>query len=245
MTDIMQKVAQVAPRHYNFLMKTASEIKESPFRDEIIAELDSLIKTALDWGAMGGAMGGGAKAVGKGALALAGAAGTAAAGGIAIALAGDMYEAAKRGITKSRNYKGMMEANPNLKELPAKEVQRAFSVLHRFNPEFSSDPTVAGAWVANHATTAGMDAQGTYGNVTTLNSLIQARKGIADTKKINPFAMPKEPKPGKPGLRGRMGLRGRTGPAGPEGPQGPEGPAGANLEMYPAQDGGWRTSPPR
>jgi hypothetical protein len=192
----MQKIAEVAPRHYAFFLKTAGEIKTSPFRDEIVDEMDMLIKKALDWNSVKGGLRAGAGMAGQGALALGGSVGVAVAGGIALALAGDMYDAAKRGITKGRDYKSMMQANPSLQKLPAKEVQKAFSVLHRFNPEFASEPTVAGAWVASRAR-LGVDEQ--YGDTTQLKSIIDSRKNLADTKKISPFKMEKEKK-GPPGL---------------------------------------------
>lgn len=194
--DIMQKIAEVAPRHYSFLLKTAAEVKASPFRDEILGEMDVLIKRALDWNSIKGGLGVGARAAGKGALALGGAVGAAAAGGIALALAGDLYDAAKRGITKGRDYKAMMQANPQLKTLPAQSVQKAFSVLHRFNPDFASDPTVAGAWVKARAT-LNVDEQ--YGDITTLKSLVDSRKSLADTRKLSPFKIEKEKK-GPPGV---------------------------------------------
>ncbi len=171
--ELMQKMAEVAPQHYNFLLKTAEEIKASPFKEEILAEFDGLMKTALDWRSMGGS-------ALKGMGAIGGAVGAAAVGGIAMALAGDMYEAAKRGLTKTRNYKAMMAANPNLRELPAKDVQKAFSVLHRFNPEFSSEPSVAGAWVKRQAV-FGEDG---LGSMQELKGLIDTRKGVADAKRL-------------------------------------------------------------
>lgn len=178
--DLMTKMAEVAPQHYNFLLKTAAEIKESPFKDEIVSELDSLVKAALDMRSIGRGMAGAGRALGGAAKPIGTAVGTAVVGGIAMALAGDMYDAAKRGITKSRDYKAMMEANPALKELPSKTVQRTFSVLHRLNPEFASDPTVAGAWVKRQAT-FGEDS---FADVNQLKSLIDSRKSLTDSKRI-------------------------------------------------------------
>lgn len=171
--QLMQKVAEVAPKHHEFLLKTAEEVKTSPYKDEITEELDGLMKKAFQmpgWASnMGKSMAGGAGMVGG-----------AVAAGIAYALAGDMYDAAKRGITKSRNYQQMMAANPDLKQLPAQSVQKAFSVLHRFNPEFASDPTVAGAWVKSRSQ-FGEDA---YANVQDMGQLISSRKNLMDAKKL-------------------------------------------------------------
>ncbi len=191
--DIMQKIAQVAPRHYNFLVKTAGEINASPFRDEILDEMNVLVKKAVNWSAVKGGLQTGAGMVGRGALTLGGAVGAAAAGGIALALAGDMYDAAKRGITKGRDYTAMMQANPHLQKMPAKDVQKAFSVLHRFNPEFAGDPTVAGAWVGRQVTVTSMSPD-EYGNVGAIKTLIDSRKGLSDIKKISPFKPDKDKK---------------------------------------------------
>lgn len=191
--DIMQKVAQVAPRHYNFLIKTAGEINASPFREEILDEMNTLVKKAVNWGAVKGGLRAGAGIAGRGALALGGAVGAAAAGGIALALAGDMYDAAKRGITKGRDYTAMMQANPHLHKMNAKEVQKAFSVLHRFSPEFAGDPTVAGAWVGRQVNLTSM-APDEYGNINTLKPLIDSRKSLSDIKKISPFKTEKDKK---------------------------------------------------
>ncbi len=186
----MQKMAEVAPQHYNFLLKTAEEIKTSPFKEEIIAEFDGLLKTAASYprAGLGRVVDKGLHAAGnlmgsapvRGLAGVGAAVGAAAVGGIAMALAGDMYEAAKRGLTKTRNYKAMMAANPNLRELPAKDVQKAFSVLHRFNPEFSNEPTVAGAWVKRQA----MFGEDGFANVQELKGLIDTRKGVADAKRL-------------------------------------------------------------
>ncbi len=170
---LMQKVAEVAPRHHEFLLKTAAEVKTSPYKEEITSELDGLMKKAFEMPGWAGGMG---KSMASGA----GMVGGAVAAGIAYALAGDMYDAAKRGITKSRNYQAMMSQNPDLKEMPAKNVQQAFSVLHHFNPEFSSNPIVAGSWVRRQAT-YGEDV---LGNTQELGQLISSRKNLSDSKKL-------------------------------------------------------------
>ena len=162
---MMQKVAQVAPEKFAFLAKTAAEIRKSPFRDEIVAELDGIVKKAGQ-GFMQGGWGTAAKGIGA-------AVGTS----IAISLAGDMFDATKRGIFKSRNYRAMMKGNPELAEHDAKQVQRAFSTLHRFNPEFSGDPNVAGAFVRKQVELNSFDPQ-------MLTNLVGARKNLSDIKKL-------------------------------------------------------------
>jgi hypothetical protein len=175
--QLMRKVAQVAPTQYSFFLKTASEVKESPFRDEIVGELDSLIKKAMDLSMLRGP----AKSMGTGLAQGAGAVAGAAGMGIAYSLAGDMYDSLKRGLTKSRDYKNMLMANPDLRKEPAAEVQKAFSVLHRFNPEFASDPTVAGAFVRKNVNYP--DASWAA-EMPMLSSLTQSRKNISDTHKL-------------------------------------------------------------
>lgn len=141
--QMMKKVAEVSPNKHSFFVKAASEIGKGPFADEVRTEVEGIMKKAMAAVANPSFLqraGGFAGQMGS-------AVGTAVAGGIAIALAGDMYGAAKRGLTKSRNYKAMLESNPDLREAPADRVQRAFSTLHRLNLEFSGDPTVAGAYV--------------------------------------------------------------------------------------------------
>lgn len=182
--ELMQKVAEVAPDKYQYILKTAAEIKDSPFRDEILDRMNYLMEKAATLGARWdqfaknspmaakalGAVGGGAAGVAGAALA-----------GIAYSLAGDMYESAKRGLTKSRDFKSMLQENPDLKSLPSKSVQRAFSVLHRFNPEFASDPVVAGSFVRRSAT---FGDDGMAGDTKMLGELIQSRKNLGDMKKI-------------------------------------------------------------
>lgn len=188
---LMQKVAEVAPKHHEFIIKTAEEVKASPFFEEISTELDGLMKKAFQ-------MPGWASEAGKSFAGGAGAVGGAVAAGIAYALAGDLYDAAKRGITKSRNYQAMLSENPDLKQLPAKNVQKTFAVLHRLNPEFASDPTIAGAWVKRQAV-FGEDSLGDAGN---LKQLVDARKGLTDVRRL-----PNVPQ--VPGQKGKTELGGQ------------------------------------
>lgn len=170
--QLMQKVAEVAPAKYDFLMKTSQEVSESPFREEILGELDGVLKTAAaSFGEMSKVMGNGALSLGKGIA-------VTALGGVGMALASDMYDAARRGLTKTRNYKRMMAANPDLSEKPAETIQSIFSTLHRFNPDFASDPLVAGSFVRNHAQLevgVGLDS---------MKHLVDARKGLSESRRL-------------------------------------------------------------
>jgi len=164
---LMEKMAEVAPEAHDFILGTADEVRESPFRDEITLELDGIVKKA-----------GFGSTLGKGALAATGAI----AAGVAYSLAGDMYDSLRRGITKTHHYKKMLAENPDLRERPAKDVQKVFSTLHRFNPEFSADPMVSGSFVRNNLALAGSD-QGTV-DMHTLINLVSARKNLSDIRKL-------------------------------------------------------------
>ncbi len=156
---LMEKMAEVAPETYQFLVDIAPAIQTSPFHDEIVGEMDGIIKRASVMGGLGKQLG------------------VNVAGGVAMALAGDLYEAAKRGLTKSRNYRSMLDENPDLKKMPARKVQESFNVLHQFNPEFASNPTVAGAFVRKNSQFPEFD-------VKQLGELVGSRKSIADTRKL-------------------------------------------------------------
>lgn len=195
-TVLMEKVAEVAPEEYAFFVKAAAELKTSPFVDEVRDELEGIMeKAAIAMRApvsglarMGGALGSMAgKALSSGPAKFLGglgmAAGTAAAGGIALALATDMYGAAKRGLTKSRNYQAMLEANPDLRDLSSERVRQTFSTLHRLNPTFAGDPTVAGALVRREAMSdlPQWDPQ-------QLKTLVDANKAIVESSKLPSFS---------------------------------------------------------
>ena len=61
----------------------------------------------------------------------------------------------------------------------AKSVQSAFSTLHRFNPDFASDPMVAGSFVRRQA-----QFQGGEFDANTLSSLVSARSNLSNMKKL-------------------------------------------------------------
>ena len=82
----------------------------------------------------GNVVGAGAAALGAGAIAAVGMAGHA------------IYDAA----TKSRDFKNMLAENDDVAEMHQNDprtINRMFSTLRTFAPEFSSDPTVAGAYM--------------------------------------------------------------------------------------------------
>lgn len=155
MNNLIQKVAEVAPDHFRFLHSTAAEIRNSPFRDEIAEEMNDIIKIAeaaqeklaIDFGGVARGMGSAAQSMMGHPVPLF--IGSTIAGGVALSLAGDLYDAARRGLTKSRHWSAMLEANPDLADRAKEDpnVQTMFNTLHRFNPEFSGDPHVAASFV--------------------------------------------------------------------------------------------------
>lgn len=71
------------------------------------------------------------------------------ASGFAAAVATDLYDAARRGLTKSRNFKAIMAANPELQKYDKTQVRRAYDAVHRYAPEFTSDPMMGGSLLVN------------------------------------------------------------------------------------------------
>lgn len=191
MNSVLEKIAEVAPDKYRFIVNSAQEVNESPFRDEILSELDSFTKKASVgemWGRFANSNPMASKALsalGAGAATVGGAA----AAGIAYSLAGDMYDAVKRGLTKNRHYKNMLAEDPDLARMPAKDVQKAFSVLHRFSPDLASDPTVAASWVKRQANFAEVDTKA-------VSDLISTRKNLGESKRLP--SVPQIPGFGRP-----------------------------------------------
>lgn len=184
----MQKVAEVAPREHDFLLKTAEEINSGPFRDEIVEELDYIIKYAGSMFATMGQKGLGAlrsiggalkKPMGDTTLAMTGIL----AAGVAATLGGDLYDAAHRGLTKTRNFKAMMEANPDLRRENPAYIKAHFNTLHRFNPEYSKDPNVAGSYVR-------AQSQFPEGDLSSVHGLVTSRKAIKDARGMRLMPVP-------------------------------------------------------
>ncbi len=177
-TQLMEKVAEVAPETYDFIMQTRGEISESPWKDEFLEEFDGILKkAAMDWKSIG-------SSVGQGGLAMAKGLGATALGGIGLALAGDAYDATRRAITKTRNYKRMMASNPDLKDKPAHQVQAIFSTLHRFNPDFSGDPVVSGSFVRQHVDMAQSEEGVGAVGLDAMKAIVEGRKGINESRRL-------------------------------------------------------------
>lgn len=192
-SNMMSKVAAHAPEHYAYLLKTAEEVKQSPFRDDIITELQGIMEKAAAWaGPSAEDTADAAKAAWKSRAAEAAKdvpwkkgvqfVGAAAAAGVAMSIGGDMYEAVKRGLTKGRHYKAMLEENPDLRDkagIPF--VKRHFNTLHKFNPEYASDPNVAGSYVRQNMQLQSDD-------ISAIHALVKARRDIQGARELR--AMP-------------------------------------------------------
>jgi len=79
----------------------------------------------------------------------------------------DMYDAVKGKIKHHQSYNAMMDMNPGLKRHDKKMVNAAFNTLHRFNPDYASDPLVAGTFVQNALDMSRID-------IGTVNSLVDS-----------------------------------------------------------------------
>jgi hypothetical protein len=67
--------------------------------------------------------------------------------GIGTAIGTDLYNAARRGLTSGRNWKRMIEANPELKEQSITDARRAFKTVQKYAPDIASDPMSSGSLV--------------------------------------------------------------------------------------------------
>ena len=82
----------------------------------------------------------------------------------------------------------MLKENPDLRGASRNPlVKRHFSTLHRFNPEYASDPNVAGAYVRQNIAMATDD-------INAIHSLVKARKDVRDARSLRPFATFDTPK---------------------------------------------------
>jgi len=108
--------------------------------------------------------------------------------GIGSGLAATAYNKISKGIEtrqlaaqKPKYYKAMIEANPDLgsSEVSARDVQKHFNTLFKFNPQYASDPVVAGTYVTNSLEMA-------RPSLDTVNNLVQARRNMIEARGENP-----------------------------------------------------------
>jgi hypothetical protein len=91
-------------------------------------------------------------------------------GAKAVSMISEKIRERNEAVAKAQRYKSMIEANPGLRSagVDAKMVQRHFDTLHKFNPEYASDPMVAGTYVQSSLDYA-------RPNIETLNNVVRAR----------------------------------------------------------------------
>jgi hypothetical protein len=95
--------------------------------------------------------------------------------GLGASMATDLYDAAKRGLTKGRNFQRVMEANPELKQFDKKVLKSSFDTLHRYTPEFTADPILGGALM-------GAIVASPANAVSIVKDFTNARKNLIDAK---------------------------------------------------------------
>ena len=67
--------------------------------------------------------------------------------GVGMAVGTDLYNAARRGLTSGRNWKRMIHANPDLKDIDLATARRSFKTVQKYAPDIASDPMTAGSLV--------------------------------------------------------------------------------------------------
>lgn len=96
--------------------------------------------------------------------------------GLGAAVATDLYDAAKHGLTKTRNFRRIVETTPELQQYDQGRVKSVYNALHKFAPEFTADPVLGGAVVANLA------ASPVGAEHTLLLQMVRARKELQEAK---------------------------------------------------------------
>jgi hypothetical protein len=142
--------------------------KESPeFAADLAAEFNLIATSTVEKVAASGpsGMSGYAKGV-------AGLLGSALAGAVAT----DLYDAAKRGLTKGKNFNRIMDMNPDLKRYDKGDLKKSYDTLHMYAPEFTADPNMGGQ-VLHRLVELPQDQHNM------IKELINARKNLRDVKR--------------------------------------------------------------
>ena len=134
---------------------------------------------------------------GRGALSLLGKGALITGGGVATGLvlnaANSLYRAITQGMTKSRDFSKMVQAHPELRQLEATTVHRAFNTLHKFNPEMASDPFVAASFVKKVNEFGMVDHKTVSELMSARKAHMQAQPKLIDAKAMSGFeARPEE-----------------------------------------------------
>lgn len=175
-------------------LSTALELTEKyyPERLEKIATyLDAIEKTSPfiledtlnEFSVIGGTLMEKTSSLTDKALGVGAAVGSAALLGIVGSVSTDLYDAAKRGLTSSGNFKNIMKNNPQLHEFDSAQLSKSFSTLHKFAPDFTSDPNLGGSIL--HSMVSNPENQ-----LVIMKDLINTRKSLSDIKSKN-FQLPR------------------------------------------------------
>jgi hypothetical protein len=179
--DRFQKMAQalqLAERlEPEFAKEASADISDIlDFAHEQMEAYDTKVKTAAHGG---GGLGGHAySTIGSAARAIGTGIGAGIGASLLSSISSDIYDAARRGLTKSRNYKRIVKENPELEQKYDKaDLKKAFTTLHRYAPEFTADPSLGGQLLSALASTAS-----TMGGFATVKELINSRKSLIEAK---------------------------------------------------------------
>lgn len=104
--------------------------------------------------------------------------GMAGAAALGTSIAADLFDAAKRGLTKSRNFKRIMDYNPGLKSEVSdpSRIKPAFNALHRYAPDFTADPMLGASLLRSLAN------QPAGNEHMLITSLLSSRKALSEIK---------------------------------------------------------------
>ena len=103
--------------------------------------------------------------------------GASAAAGLATAVVSDLYDEVKRGLSSGRNFKNIINTNPDLVQAFGKSrLKSTFNLVHRYAPEFTADPIMGGAILKNLSEMPQVEH-------TMVEKLINARKNLVEAKR--------------------------------------------------------------
>jgi hypothetical protein len=172
--DILESAERAQPE---LMKKTAMAVglieKMAPeFLEDVLQEFEAISEVTLEKVASM------PDSIRKGAIGVAAIVGTGVAASLGSAIATDLFDAAKRGLTKGRNFRRIMEQNPNLRnEIHDKSrLKPAYDAIHRYAPDFTADPLIGGSLLKSLAN------QPSGNEYQLITNLLGSRKNLADVK---------------------------------------------------------------
>jgi len=90
------------------------------------------------------------------------------------------YGIIREKLTRQRDYKAMLEANPTLRGSDARQVNMIYNSLRRLSPTMAADPLVAGSFVRKHVELA--PESGVAIDFATAKAVAETQKNIAQAK---------------------------------------------------------------